>query len=152
MSLLGSGHRASALGISRSVGRFRDGFQTSMLPGLSGGTGDTWVAQQVVQSDVGATQMSFGAGNGGVIPQQPGNSSDLGASVNVDIEHAISSVKSICRGIQDQIKKVDHRMLVMEKKQDMLTDALKAIKDLLNKIKKDSSSIKGSPFEVCTNY
>ena len=80
------------------------------------------------------------------------NSSDLGASVNVDVEHAICSVNSICRGIQDQIKKVDHRMLVIEKKQDMLADALNDIKDLLNKIKKDSFSIKGSPFEVCTNY
>ena len=37
-----------------------------MLPGLSGGTGDTRAVQQVVQSDVGATQMSSGAGNGGV--------------------------------------------------------------------------------------
>ena len=71
MSLPGSGRRASALGISRSGGRFRGGFQASMLPGLSGGTGDTQAAQQVIQSDVGATQMSSGAGNGGVIPQQP---------------------------------------------------------------------------------
>ena len=77
-----------------------------------------------------------------VIPQQPGNSSDLGASVNVGVEHAISSVNSICRGIQDQIKKVDHRMLVMEKKQDVHADALKDIKDVLNKIKKDLFSIK----------
>ena len=123
-----------------------------MLPGLFGGTGDTRAVQQVVQRNVGATKMSSGAGNGGVILQQPGNSSDLGASVNVDVEHAISSMNSICRGIQNQIKKVDHRMLVMEKKQDMLADALKDIKDLLNKIKKDSFSIKGSPFEVSTNY
>ena len=95
--------------------------------------------------------MSSGAGNGGVIPQQPGNSSDLGASV--DVEHAISSVNSICRGIQDHIKKVDHRMLVMEKKQDMLADALKDIKDLLNKIKRIHSPLKALLSKyICTNY
>ena len=47
--------------------------------------------------------MSSGAGNGGVIPRQPGNSSDLGASVNVDVEHVISSVNCICGGKHEVI-------------------------------------------------
>lgn len=37
----------------------------------------------------------------------------------------------------------------MKKKEDKLFDALKEIGDLVKKLKKDSFSIKGSPYEVC---
>ena len=62
---------------------------------------------------------------------------------------AVSSILRMSRGFQDQMNRIDQRLLGLEKKQDKLSDTLKEINDLVKKIKKDSFCIKGSPYEVC---
>ena len=54
-----------------------------------------------------------------------------------------------CRGIQEHVKRVEQRVVAMEKKQDKMSDTLKDILDLLKKLRKESFSIKGSSYEVC---
>ena len=49
----------------------------------------------------------------------------------------------------DQTKRIEERLRMVEQKQDELSDPQKEIIYLVNKVKKDSFSIKGSPYEVC---
>lgn len=62
---------------------------------------------------------------------------------------AVSSVMNMCRVLQDQMKRIEQRLVVVEKKEDKLFDTLKEIGNLMEKLKKDFFSIKCSPFEVC---
>ena len=57
--------------------------------------------------------------------------------------------RAFCRGIQEQIRRMEQRLVTGEKKQDKVSDTLKEIVELLKRLKKDSFSIKGSAYEVC---
>ena len=48
----------------------------------------------------------------------------------------------------DQTKRIEERLRMVEQKQDELSDTQKEIIHLVNKVKRDSFSIKGSPYEV----
>ena len=52
----------------------------------------------------------------------------------------------------DQTKKIEERLRRVEQKQDELSDTQKEIIHLVNKVKKDSFSIKGSPMKYATIY
>ena len=49
----------------------------------------------------------------------------------------------------DQTKRIEERLRMVEQKQDELSDTQKEIIHLVNKVKKDFFSNKGSPYEVC---
>lgn len=62
---------------------------------------------------------------------------------------ASGSFYVLCRSMQEQMKRVEQRLVMVEKKQDKLSDTLKDILGLVKQFKKESFSIKGSPYEVC---
>ena len=49
----------------------------------------------------------------------------------------------------DQTKRIEERLRMVEQKQAELSDTQKEIIHLVNKVKKDSFSIKASLYEVC---
>ena len=147
------GRRGSALGLHSTTVGFRGGFQASMLPGTS-------TSSVRPGTDGGTSQTTSGCGNqmiiigstNPVVSNQSQQQDDGTVRADVDscdIRAAVSSILRMSRGFQDQMNKIDQRLLGLEKKQDKLSDTLKEINDLVKKIKKDSFCIKGSPYEVC---
>ena len=76
--------------------------------------------------------------NSTVIIQQLGEPSEVDSG---ETGSAIGSVRVYCRGIQEHVKRVEQRVVAMEKKQDKMSDTLKDFEE-------ESFSIKGSSYDV----
>ena len=84
-------------------------------------------------------------GPSGSIVEQRNESTD---SDSGDINAAVASIQNFSKKFQNQMNRMEQRLVGVEKKQDGLSQALKDISDLIKALKKDSFGIKGSPYEV----
>ena len=143
-TVMNRGGRRPSLG--RNEDRLMGGFQASMLPSHS--SASSGVSQSNGFGGNQATNSGSGtsSSNSTVIIQQLGEPSEVDSG---ETGSAIGSVRVYCRGIQEHVKRVEQRVVAMEKKQDKMSDTLKDILDLLKKLRKESFSIKGSSYEVC---
>ena len=132
--------------------RIRGGFQASMLPGTSNSSLSPSTDGGISQTSGGNHTIIIGSTSPIVsnLSQQQRDSTMNAADVDGsdDIRSTVNSILSMCKGHRDQMNRIEQRILGLEKKQDKLSDTLKEITDLIKKLKKDSFSIKGSPYEV----
>ena len=138
------GRRASPQGLQSTVTRMRGGFQASMVPRASGSTstdGNTCSTNSY------GNQMIV-IGTSGSFVNQSQQRDECDDSDSGDINAAVASILNLSRNLVDQMNRIEKKMVGLENKQDGLSQTLKDISDLIKGLKKDSFSIKGSPYEV----
>lgn len=125
-----------ARGVTTAGGPIRGGFQASMLPRSSDSSTST-------QTSSGSGSQTIIIGGSSPLVNNQGKQLEANTSIDLDSGHHQALVLKGLRGLEQ-------RLLCLEKKQDKNADTLRDIHELVRKFK-ESFSIKGSPFEVCTN-
>ena len=136
------GRRGSALGMPAR--RLRGGFQASMLPGLSNGSGRcTGAVRPNVSGD---------GNSGGSQSSSPNTasrnlqSSDDHTNFNGDdLMSSMRNVFTMCRSVSEHMKRIEQRIKGVEQNQLKTREGLK---DIIKEGEKTSFAIKGSTLEV----
>ena len=127
------GGRRSSSG-QHSANRLRGGFLASRLPAVRGGTSQPLSPEQTSDHDSSTQSLTF---------RSHDDTSDSDGSSG-----GSGSLLGICRSIQEQLRSVARRMVVVEQQQKQLSNAVKEIATLMKQQEKASFSIKDSPLEV----
>ena len=136
------GRRGSALGMPAR--RLRGGFQASMLPGLSNGSGRCTGAVR--------PNVSGECNSGGSQSSSPNTASrnlqSSGDHANFNGDDLMSSMRNVfamCRSVSEHMKRIEQRIKGVEQNQLKTTEGLK---DIIKEGEKTSFAIKGSTLEV----
>ena len=136
------GRRGSALGMPAR--RLRGGFQASMLPGLSNGSGRCTGAVR--------PNVSGECNSGGSQSSSPNTasrnlqSSDDHTNFNGDdLMSSMRNVFAMCRSVSEHMKRIEQRIKGVEQNQLKTREGLK---DIIKEGEKTSFAIKGSTLEV----